>query len=226
MNSAAIPAFEEPPQVSSLLMARYSREELYEKVWTLTMQIVAKEYGVSGGTLGRTCRELHVPVPGVGYWNKKAANRPVAPRPPLPVIRVRPQRRTGTSRAPKPRTIQAFERPSQVSPLLLARYDRRELYEKVWTIPIRKVAKEYGVSDAAIGKTCRKLCIPVPGTGYWNKKAANRPVEPQPPLPQLVLHCPSGRSTKAAGIQSDPCPMKPKVARQKSTLSISKSGRV
>lgn len=28
-------------------MARYDREDLYEKVWTLTMQKAAKEYGVS-----------------------------------------------------------------------------------------------------------------------------------------------------------------------------------
>ena len=82
-----IPAFEEPPQVSRRLLARYDREELYEKVWTLTMQKVAKEYGVSDGTLGITCKKLHVPVPGVGYWNKKAANKPVDPRPPIPPIR-------------------------------------------------------------------------------------------------------------------------------------------
>jgi hypothetical protein len=53
-------------------------------VWTLEMQKVTKEYGVSDGTLGTTCKKLHVPVPGVGYWNKKTANKPVNPRPPLP----------------------------------------------------------------------------------------------------------------------------------------------
>jgi hypothetical protein len=38
------------------------------------------------------------------------------------------------SPAPKPRTLPAFEGPPQVSPLLMARYDREDLYEKVWTL--------------------------------------------------------------------------------------------
>jgi hypothetical protein len=58
----------------------------------------------------------------------------------------------------------------------MARYDREDLYEKVWTLTMQKAAKEYGVSDVALGKTCRKLHIPVPGRGYWNKMAANQPV--------------------------------------------------
>ena len=67
----------------------------------------------------------------------------------------------------------------------MARYNREELYEKVWRMPVRLAAREYGVSDVAIGKVCRKLYIPVPGRGYWAKRAANRPVEPRPPLPEL-----------------------------------------
>ncbi len=99
--------------------------------------------------------------------------------------------RAGTSRAPKPRTIPGCGKPLSASPVLLARYDRGDLYKKVWTLPMQQVAKEYGVSDVAIGKTCRKLQIPVPGTGYWAKKAANRPVELRPPLPEL----PAGTKT-------------------------------
>jgi hypothetical protein len=91
------------------------------------------------------------------------------------------------SRAPKPRTLPAFEEPQQVSPLLMARYDREDLYEKVWTLTMQKAAKEYGVSDVALGKTCRKLYIPVPGRGYWNKMAANQPVEPRPFLPVIRI---------------------------------------
>lgn len=55
------------------------------------MQKVAKEYGISDGTLGNTCRKLYIPTPGVGYWVKKAANHPVEPHPPLPVIQTRSQ---------------------------------------------------------------------------------------------------------------------------------------
>ena len=70
--------------------------------------------------------------------------------------------------------------------LMRPRYDRDELYEKVWTMPVRIVAKEYGVSDVAIAKACRRLHIPVPGRGYWAKNAANLPVKPRPPLPPVL----------------------------------------
>lgn len=68
---------------------------------------------------------------------------------------------------------------------LRPRYDREELYEKAWQAPLRTLASEYAVSDVALARTYRKLNIPLPGRGYWEKKAANLPVPPRPPLPAL-----------------------------------------
>ena len=49
-------------------------------------------------------------------------------------------------------------------------WDRKELYDLVWSQPVTKVAKQFGVSDVAIAKACRKLKVPLPGRGYWAKK--------------------------------------------------------
>jgi hypothetical protein len=65
------------------------------------------------------------------------------------------------------------------------RYDRDKLYEEVWERPMKEVAADYGVSGVALGKMCKKLFIPLPGRGYWNKKNAGRPVPRRPPLPSL-----------------------------------------
>ena len=56
------------------------------------------------------------------------------------------------------------------------RVSREELYEKVWTQPVRTVAKRLGVSDVALAKDCRRLKIPLPGRGYWAKKATGKKV--------------------------------------------------
>jgi hypothetical protein len=64
------------------------------------------------------------------------------------------------------------------------RVSREELYEKVWTEPVRTVAKGFGVSDVALAKQCKKLKIPIPGRGYWSKKAAGKSVR-RIPLPAL-----------------------------------------
>lgn len=64
-------------------------------------------------------------------------------------------------------------------------YDREELYRKVWEKPLIKVAEGYGVSAVALGKTCRKLCVPVPGRGHWAKLAHGKEGAKKPPLPEL-----------------------------------------
>jgi hypothetical protein len=64
-------------------------------------------------------------------------------------------------------------------------YDREELYRKVWEKPLIKVAEEYGVSAVALGKTCRKLSVPVPGRGHWAKLAHGKQGAKKPGLPKL-----------------------------------------
>lgn len=44
---------------------------------------------------------------------------------------------------------------------------RRELYELVWAKPRTELAKQFSVSDVAVGKWCRELNVPAPPPGYW-----------------------------------------------------------
>jgi len=64
-------------------------------------------------------------------------------------------------------------------------YDREELYRKVWEQPLLKVAEDYGVSAVALGKTCRKLHVPVPGRGHWAKLVHGHAGAKRPPLPKV-----------------------------------------
>jgi hypothetical protein len=45
-------------------------------------------------------------------------------------------------------------------------YDRKVLYEQIWSEPALTVAKGYGVSSVWLGKVCRLLNVPVPPRGY------------------------------------------------------------
>ena len=62
---------------------------------------------------------------------------------------------------------------------------RDELYEQVWNEPITKLAKRYGLSDVGLAKTCKRHKIPIPGRGYWAKKASGKATiqAELPPLP-------------------------------------------
>ena len=68
-----------------------------------------------------------------------------------------------------------------------SRYNREELYEKVWELPLKVLAKEYDVSDVALTKACKRLRVPLPGLGYWAKKSAGKPVPERPPLPEFSM---------------------------------------
>jgi hypothetical protein len=65
-----------------------------------------------------------------------------------------------------------------------SKWDRQELYEKVWQVPLRKLAAEYSMSDVGLAKVCRKLDIPLPGLGHWTKIACGHTI-PRPPLPAM-----------------------------------------
>jgi len=47
----------------------YDRNQLYEEVWREPLRDVAKRYGVSDVALGKICRRLAVPTPGLGAYS-------------------------------------------------------------------------------------------------------------------------------------------------------------
>jgi hypothetical protein len=59
---------------------------------------------------------------------------------------------------------------------------RDDMYELVWSKPILELAKDFGISDVALAKRCRRLSIPVPGRGYWARvDAGQTPYRPKLP---------------------------------------------
>ncbi len=59
---------------------------------------------------------------------------------------------------------------------------RSELYDLVWSKPMRDLAASFGISDVAMKKRCGKANIPVPGRGYWARVQSGKRVS-TPPLP-------------------------------------------
>lgn len=87
---------------------------------------------------------------------------------------------------------------------------REELFARVWTTPMLRLAEEFGVSDVAVAKLCQRRNIPRPPPGYWAKLAAGRPAQ-CPGLPPaterqmrpVTFRVPDGFAQSA---QPDSCP--------------------
>jgi hypothetical protein len=60
---------------------------------------------------------------------------------------------------------------------------REELYEMVWAEPMISICKKYGLSDNGLRKHCKKLNIPTPPVGYWEKLKHGKNPE-KSPLPK------------------------------------------
>lgn len=84
--------------------------------------------------------------------------------PPLPRI-VRP--------VDPPQTVFLQARPGIVQPKRF-RITRKELYEKLWTLPIQRFETEYGISPEALRELCVAYKIPEPGSVLWTDEQAGR----------------------------------------------------
>jgi AcrR family transcriptional regulator len=60
---------------------------------------------------------------------------------------------------------------------------REDLYERVWSRPLVRLAAEFGLSGNGLAKICDRLLIPHPPRGYWSKASGHS--APRPPLPPL-----------------------------------------
>src|SRR5205807_3180528 len=85
---------------------------------------------------------------------------------------------------------------------------REELYELVWNEPTRTIAARFGLSDRGLAKICMRLSVPIPGRGFWAKKAAGqelwrprlRPLPPTaaPKEQQITVSARAPRATTPA----------------------------
>ena len=56
---------------------RFSRQELYDLVWSQPIAKLAETYGVTDVGLAKACRRAGIPVPHRGYWAKLSAGQKV-----------------------------------------------------------------------------------------------------------------------------------------------------
>lgn len=59
-------------------------------------------------------------------------------------------------------------------PTTSKRFSRKELYDLVWSEPMKTVAGRLGISDVALKKTCERAAVPSPDRGFWAKKDAGK----------------------------------------------------
>jgi len=101
---------------------------------------------------------------------------------------------------------------------------RQDLYERVWSTPMTKLAKDFDISDVGLAKSCRKNGIPTPPVGYWAKKAHDK-APARPPLPpsdikEVLLEAALFRATTPAPKRAAALPSIPPIQVSPPTLPV------
>lgn len=187
---------------------RFTRQELYDRVWSKPMTRLVSELGTTIGPRTTLLRHAGIPTPPSGYWIKKEFGKPIVqvPLPPAPNGCCEPlvldTHKTVRRRGSKPYTVkteavaaeppepaQELAKPSStLGPELRPRptepttLTRDELYDAVWTAPIGRLAEQYGISGNGLAKICDRANILSPSRGYWAKHAVGK-APAQSPLP-------------------------------------------
>jgi hypothetical protein len=79
------------------------------------------------------------------------------------------------------------------------RLTRQELYNRIWSTPMTRVAAELGTTTGRLSSLLRRAGIPTPSSGYWIKKEFGKAV-PQPPLPPAPPDCPVANPKLGAAV--------------------------
>ena len=74
-----------------------------------------------------------------------------------------------------------MDKRAQTHILIAMLLKRSALHALVWSKPMTHIARDLGISDVGLAKTCRRHGVPVPPRGHWAKLAAGKP-SPQTPL--------------------------------------------
>ncbi|SCB87243.1 hypothetical protein GA0116948_101603 [Chitinophaga costaii] len=59
-------------------------------------------------------------------------------------------------------------------------FSRQQLYDLVWSDSLLSLSKKYNISDNGLRKACKRMGIPLPDMGYWNKIKAGKKVAVKP----------------------------------------------
>jgi hypothetical protein len=120
-----------------------TRQQLYDRVWSVSAVQLAKELGVSDVAVAKACKRHQIPKPPLGYWAKLAAGK-APPRPALPVL-VDPKLQSVTfspapprvARTPAPGDVEApaTEGPASRSPEILDLLSRVAQSDLSWEVP-------------------------------------------------------------------------------------------
>lgn len=165
-NNTLLEAIEWPPT-----------NQLLHLLWDKPATHIAGDLGCCQASVLIRAKDLGLPKPGHGYWQKKTAGVEVEIPPEVKVLMAKLDAEAlGAKENPilGKRRCRARRR-SGCRPLI-AWPSAPELLCRLWTEPATHIALGLGCKYGCVLARAKALRLPTPGNGYWQKKNAGIPV--------------------------------------------------
>jgi AcrR family transcriptional regulator len=127
-----------------------TRKQLYQRVWSKPLSVVAKEVSLSGNALAKICSRLLVPYPSRGHWAKVNVGK-VSPQPPLPAAsELSTQRVTISSERASSRRVRTRLQPAARRDHLIEIAEGILRKEGMHAASMKRLAATAGVSETQV----------------------------------------------------------------------------
>lgn len=152
----------------------FTREELYDLVWSEPMTKLGARFKISGNGLKKACKRANIPVPPQGYWNKLHAGHAVTKTPLPPAGSGMPAKVTIDPPMARP----AAPPPPPVPESVHQAIDAERQSGKPVTVPAT-LSNPHRIIDAWIQQSRREMreARHDPWAGNWRKPIDGTPLE-------------------------------------------------
>ncbi|OPX85747.1 hypothetical protein [Pelotomaculum sp. PtaB.Bin117] len=130
--------------------AKFSREQLYNEIWAISVSGVSKKYDVPYAELLKLCKENDIPIPPSGYWIQLKFGKPVTktPLPDSSIIEVTlptnstPKRSRRTAASVAATKGMADTQQEESSGFVVKAAEEKEISEKQPVVEIPDISKD------------------------------------------------------------------------------------
>ena len=155
-----------------------AKAQFLHMLWEKPATQIAAELGCCQASVLMRAKELDLPRPGHGYWQKKTAGIETAVRDDVGILMAQLDADSFVNPAAGPDS-RRFKSPRRRHPgfrMPVAWPSKARLLRLLWTKPSVVIARDLGCTNGAVLARAKALGLPAPGNRYWQKKRAGHNV--------------------------------------------------
>ncbi|HZM04758.1 MAG TPA: hypothetical protein VFC44_17275 [Candidatus Saccharimonadales bacterium] len=156
-----------------------AKAQFLHLLWDKPATHIAAELGCCQASVLARAKELNLPRPGHGYWQKKTAGIATIVSNDVKILMAKLDAESFVEPAfgPDSRRFKSSRRRYSGFRMFIAWPLKARFLRMLWTKPSVHIARELGCTNGAVTAHAKALGLPTPGNRYWQKKRAGHDID-------------------------------------------------